>query len=92
MVRLRALDIIYGNPQGVYRAGDLVQGHVILDFSEQLKLRSEFKIDSIEFIINPYIATQAYIPKRRTLIQVLPLCKFFCYLPMHICILPENCN
>ncbi len=35
---------------------------------------------------------QAYIPKRRTLIQVLPRCKFFCYLLMHICILPENWN
>ncbi len=49
MVRLRAIDIIYGNPQGVYRAGDLVQGHVILDFSEQLKLRSEFDIEFTPF-------------------------------------------
>ncbi len=36
--------------------------------------------------------SQVYIPKRRTLIQVLPPIKFFCYLLMHICILPENCN
>ncbi len=33
---------------------------------------------------------QAYIPKRRTLIQVLPPLKFFCYLLMHICILPHH--
>ncbi len=50
--------------------------------------------------------SQAYIPKRRTLIQVLPplnaytksvhayihFVKSFCCLLMHICILPENCN
>ncbi len=48
---------------------------------------------------------QAYIPKRHTLIQVLPplndtqyvhayihFVKSFCCLLMHICILPENCN
>ena len=44
MVKLRTLDIIYGNAQGVYQAGDLVQGHVILDFSEQLKLRSKYTV------------------------------------------------
>ena len=52
------------------------------------------------------LKSQAYIPKRRTLIQVLPplnvytksvhayihLVKSFCCLLMHICILPENCN
>ncbi len=29
---------------------------------------------------------QALIPKNRTLIQVLPPLKFFCYLLMHICV------
>ncbi len=33
-----------------------------------------------------------YIPKRRTLIQVLTPLKLFCYLLMTICILPENWN
>ncbi len=31
--------------------------------------------------------SQAYMPKRRTPIQVLPICKFFCYLLItNICI------
>ncbi len=34
----------------------------------------------------------AYISERHTLVQVLPLCKSYCYLLMHVCILPENCN
>ena len=41
MVKLRTLDIVYGNSQGVYQAGDLVHGHVVLECSEQLKLRSK---------------------------------------------------
>ncbi len=36
--------------------------------------------------------THAYIPKRHTLIRVLPLLIFFCYLLMYVCILAENCN
>ncbi len=47
---------------------------------------------TISLINDQTFNPQAYIPKRRTLIQVLPPDKFFCYLLMHICILPENCN
>ncbi len=36
--------------------------------------------------------SQVYIPKRRSLIQVLPPLKLFRYLLMHMCILSENCN
>ena len=46
----------------------------------------------VNFIFLLFHNAQVNIPKRRTLIQVLPSVKFFCYLLVHICILPENCN
>ncbi len=62
--------------------------------------------NSLENIITCHHDSQAYTCKRHILIRVLPLSnaysksanariqfvKSFCYLPMHICILPENCN
>ena len=40
MGKLRAFEIAFANPQGVFQAGESVHGDLIVDFAEPVKIRS----------------------------------------------------
>ena len=44
MGKLQEFEILFDHPQAVYKAGEVVQGRVIVQLAEPMRMRSEFAV------------------------------------------------
>ena len=51
MGKIRQFDIVLNSPQDVYFAGQLIQGQVILNLNEEMKMKGDYGIITLIFFI-----------------------------------------